>query len=158
MVRYVGITCHQDGILLKTALERLNLDTVLMALNAAQSKNPLARGEAKMAPIPTFESDALPTAVRLKMGIIAMKTLGFGLLVGQKPGQGNPAELIRYNLSLPVSTVIIGTDSLEILEQNVNLAKVFNRLSKQEMNHLREKMHPSSAALSEFFTQHADGD
>ena len=156
VVRHIGITCHQDGILLKTALERLNLDTVLMALNAAHSKNPVARGAAKMAPIITFESDALPTAVRLKMGIIAMKALGFNLLVGDGPGLGKPAELIRYNLSLPVSTAIIGTDSLEILDENVELAKNFVKLSKNEMERLRQKMKPSTAMLTDFFENHTD--
>lgn len=156
VVRFIGISCHQNGKLLKDALEQLDLDTVLMALNAALSKNPFARGDANMAAIPTFESDALPTAVRLNMGIIAMKALGFGLLVGKEPGLGEPTELIRYNLSLPVSTAIIGTDSLEILDHNVKLAKSFTKLPEKEMDGLRDKMAPSLAMLSEFFTTHGD--
>lgn len=156
VVRFVGITCHQDGVLLKQALDRLDLDTVLMALNAAQSKNPVARGDNNMVPITTFESHALPTALARKMGIIAMKALGFKLLVGEGPGLGRPADLIRYNLSLPVSTTIIGTDSVEILKENVALAKNFAKLSDEEMKRLRQQMNASVATLEKFFTKHRD--
>jgi len=156
VVRFIGITCHQDGVLLKNALDRLNLDTVLMALNAAQSKNPLARGDNHMAPITTFESHALPTALQHKMGVIAMKALGFNLLVGDGPGLGKPADLINYNLSLPVSTAIIGTDTLEILDENVALAKNFAKLGEAEMQRLRLQMNPSVAMLEKFFAGHVD--
>jgi aryl-alcohol dehydrogenase-like predicted oxidoreductase len=156
VVRHIGITCHQDGILLKKALDRLDLDTVLMALNAALSKNPLAWGENHMAPITTFESHALPTALKRNMGVIAMKALGFNLLVGKGPGLGRPADLIKYNLSLPVSTAIIGTDSLEILNENVELAKKFAKLKEPELKRLRQQMAPSIAMLDKFFTKHLD--
>lgn len=156
IVRFIGVTCHQDGKLLRTALERMNLDTVLMALNAAQSRNPLAAGTTKMAPIPTFESEALPTAVKLNMGIIAMKALAQTLIVGEGPGLGKPAELLSYNLSLPVSTAVVGTETLENLEDNVRVCKIFVKLSDTEMNRLRAKLAPSQAMLNEFFARHAD--
>ena len=47
-----------------------------------------------------------------------------------------------YSLSLPVSTVIIGCDSIAQLEENVQLAREFTPLSHQQMAALTEKAQP----------------
>ena len=56
VARFIGITGHNDGAAMAEALRRYDFDTVLMALNAAQSANPVA--QRKMEPIPAFESAA----------------------------------------------------------------------------------------------------
>ena len=45
VVRFIGITGHNDGLAMTEALRRHDFDTVLMALNAAQSANPIAAAE-----------------------------------------------------------------------------------------------------------------
>ena len=45
-------------------------------------------------------------------------------------------------LSLPVSTVIIGCDSVEQLAENVQLARQFTPLSEQQLAGLAEKAEP----------------
>ena len=53
VARFIGITGHNDGAVMTEALRRHDFDTVLMALNAAQSANPVAAR--KMVAIPSFE-------------------------------------------------------------------------------------------------------
>jgi len=58
-------------------------------------------------------------------------------------------QAMYYSLSLPVITVIIGTDnigcdSVALLEQNVQLAREFTPLSQQQMAALSEKAAPVS--------------
>ena len=52
VVRFVGITGHNDGAAMAEALRRHDFDTALISLNAAQSANPVA--QRKMEPIPAF--------------------------------------------------------------------------------------------------------
>ena len=66
------------------ALRRHDFDTVLMALNAAQSANPIAAR--KMVAIPAFKQSALPAALQKNMGILSMKVMGQGMLVGSGAG------------------------------------------------------------------------
>ena len=51
-------------------------------------------------------------------------------------------EAMYYVLSLPVSTVIIGCDTIAQLEENVQLARDFTPLSHQQMAALQEKTEP----------------
>jgi aryl-alcohol dehydrogenase-like predicted oxidoreductase len=53
------------------------------------------------------------------MGIIGMKTPSRG-------GTLKMQEALRYVLSLPVSTVIVGCDSVAQLEENGRFAREFN--------------------------------
>src|SRR5262249_53148419 len=104
--RFIGITGHNDGAAMTDALRRHDFDTVLMSLNAAQSANPIA--QRKMEPIPAFEQSALPVALQKNMGILSMKVMGQGMIVGSGPGRASPGELLQFNLSQPVASVVIG--------------------------------------------------
>ena len=90
VARFIGITGHNDGAAMAEALRRYDFDTVLMALNAAQSANPIA--QRKMEPIPAFESAALPVALQKNMGILSMKVMGQGMLVGSGTGRASAAD------------------------------------------------------------------
>jgi aryl-alcohol dehydrogenase-like predicted oxidoreductase len=58
------------------------------------------------------------------------------------PGTLKMQEALRYVLSLPVSTVIVGCDSVAQLEENVRSAREFNPLSPAQMATLEEKARP----------------
>lgn len=107
VVRYIGFTGHDKAEVHRKIIETLDFDTVLMALNAADHKS--------------FREIALPAAVEKKMGIIAMKTTKG--LVGEGKGKATPAELLQWAFDLPVTTVIIGMESLQILQDNIRIAK-----------------------------------
>ena len=154
VTRFIGITGHNDGMAMVEALRRHDFDTVLMALNAAQSANPIAAR--KMIPIPTFEQSALPLALQKNLGILSMKVMGQGMLVGSGAGRASPAELLQFNLSQPVASVIIGCEQMAPLEQNVQAAVNFTPISESGKQELQEKVAPSRAAWQRFFQSHDD--
>ena len=88
IARFIGITGHNDGAAMAEALRRHEFDTVLMSLNAAQSANPIA--QRRMEAIPAFEQSALPIASQKNMGILSMKVMGQGMLVGTGTGAPLP--------------------------------------------------------------------
>ena len=154
VVRFVGITGHNDGAAMAEALRRHDFDTVLMSLNAAQSANPVA--QRKMEPIPAFEQSALPVALQKNVGILSMKVMGQGMLVGIGAGRASPAELLQFNLSQPVASVIIGCEQLTPLEQNVQAALNFTPMSEGGKQKLQEKVAPSRSAWENFLRSHED--
>ena len=154
VVRFIGITGHNDGAAMAEALRRHDFDTVLMSLNAAQSANPVA--QRKMEPIPAFEQSALPVALQKNVGILSIKVMGQGLLVGSGAGRASPAELLQFNLSQPVASVIIGCEQLAPLEQNVQAALNFTPMSEGGKQKLQEKVAPSRSAWENFLRSHED--
>ena len=154
VARFIGITGHNDGTAMAEALRRYDFDTVLMALNAAQSANPIA--QRKMEPIPAFESAALPVALQKNMGILSMKVMGQGMLVGSGTGRASAAALLQFNLSQPVACVIIGCEQLAPLEQNVQAAINFTPMGDTGKQKLQEQVAPSRSAWEKFLRTHED--
>ncbi len=153
IVRYLGITGHYRPDALIEAIHRHPFDTILMAVNAADPHHY------------SFSEQLLPLAVEKQMGIIGMKVPARGRLLSswtpppieqQKhswegmavqastPGTLDMRQAMYYSLSLPVSTVIIGCDSIAQLEQNVQLARDFTPFHQQQMAALTEKAQPVS--------------
>jgi hypothetical protein len=146
IVRHIGVTGHADPAVLVQAISRAPFDTILLALNAADPHHL------------SFQQKLLPLAVEKEMGIIGMKIPARGrLLAGfTPPPEGSPArrvqdrgpgtlamrEALRYVLSLPVSTVIVGCDSVAQVEENVLFAREFVPLSGAQMAILEEKAKP----------------
>ena len=154
VARFIGITGHNDGAAMTEALRRHDFDTVLMALNAAQSANPIAAR--KMTPIPAFEQSALPLALEKNLGILSMKVMGQGMLVGGGAGRASPAELLQFNLSQPVASVIIGCKQMAPLEENAQVARAFAPMSESGKQKLQEKVAPSRSAWQGFLQAHDD--
>ena len=154
VARFIGITGHNDGAAMTEALRRFEFDAVLMALNAAQSANPIA--QRKMAPIPAFENSALPMALQKNMGILSMKVMGQGMLVGAGAGRASHAELLQFNLSQPVASVIIGCEQIAPLEQNIQAALNFTPISESGKHKLQEKVAPSRSAWQDYLRDHQD--
>jgi len=151
---FIGITGHSDGEAMTEALRRHDFDTVLLALNAAQSANPIAAR--KMEPLPAFEQSALPVALQKNMGILSMKVMGQGMLVGHGAGRASPSELLQFNLSQPVASVVIGCEQMARLEENVQAAMNFTPMSESEKQKLQEKVAPSRSAWQNFLRSHDD--
>ena len=51
-------------------------------------------------------------------------------------------EAMYYSLSLPISTAIVGVDSLAQLEENVRLAQAFTPFSELQMAALARRAEP----------------
>jgi aryl-alcohol dehydrogenase-like predicted oxidoreductase len=127
MVRHIGITGHADPEVLMEALRRHRFDTLLLALNAADAHHL------------SFKEKLLPLAVEQELGLIGMKIPARGRLVGPALEM---SEAMRYVLTLPVSTVIVGCDDIAQLEENVAIARAFNPLSPTQMTQLEGKAQP----------------
>lgn len=137
MVRFLGVTGHRDAGLLKTCIERYPFDTILMALNAADSHPK------------SFALDLLPAAASKKMGIIGMKVTAKGRIF--RPGGIETMEqAMGYVLSLAVSTVIVGISKLSEVEENARVARNFKPLSPARMSELRGLAEPYRA-LATFY-------
>ena len=72
----------------------------------------------------SFTTKVLPVARKHNMGILGMKPIGGGLIVGSKTV--TPVECLHYAMSLPVSVTITGCDSMQILNQALTLARNFH--------------------------------
>jgi aryl-alcohol dehydrogenase-like predicted oxidoreductase len=57
-----------------------------------------------------------------------------------------------YTLSHAVSTLIIGCDSVEQLEENVRLAREFTPLTQQQMAGLKQRTEPIARQVQFFRT------
>lgn len=143
MTRFIGMTSHTNGEVMAQAIQRHDLDCVQMALNASRNGR--------------FEELALPAAKQKNLGVIAMKVTGQEFLLGSGAGKSNISSLLRYSMSLPVTTAVVGMPHLEMLEQNVNVARAFSPLREEEMEHLRQELTPSRDGLEKKLVGHMDG-
>ena len=143
MARFVGMTSHTDGEVMAKAIERHDLDCVQMALNASRNGR--------------FEELALPKANAKNLGVIAMKVTGQEFLVGDGAGKANMNSLLRYSMSLPVTTAVVGMPKPEMVAQNVEVARAFSPMKDEEKEKLREQLKPSREGLEKRLVGHLDG-
>jgi hypothetical protein len=143
MARFIGMTSHTDGPTMALAIERHPLDCVQMALN------PSGNG--------SFETTALVAAKKKKLGVIAMKVFGQEMLIGTEPGKTDPVSLMRFALSLPITTAVSGMPEVEMLERNVALGRTFSPLSAMDMMRLREELSVSRPLMEKKLVGHVDG-
>jgi uncharacterized protein len=159
LTRFVGITCHNDPAVLKTALERHDFDCTQMALNAALQG--MKGGEHGMVLNPafttSFEQVALPVARKKNLGILAMKVTGQEMLVGTGADKGAMEKLLQYALSLPVATAVVGMPSHEMIRQNAEFARNFEPMPADEMRDFSRRIAGAhKLALDSKFREHVD--
>lgn len=123
LTRFVGITGHHDPRILAQCLELHDFDTVLLPVNPAERV------------YDSFVDAVVPLARNKGMGIIGMKAYSRGF-VAQVPGYCSMEPFFRYAVSQPVSTVVIGCDSIAQLEENVRFARSFQAMASQEQKDL----------------------
>jgi aryl-alcohol dehydrogenase-like predicted oxidoreductase len=114
-VRFIGITGHHDPGILGRCIARSDFDTVLLPVNPAEPA------------YKSFIEEVIPLAQERGMGIIAMKVYVRGL-AKKLPGVTTLEPFYRYALSQPITTAVIGCDSLQQLQENINFAAAFRPL------------------------------
>ena len=138
-VKYLGLTGHHDPAILLEAMRRFDFDTVLIALNAADTHRM------------SFAQTVLPEAVSRGMGVIGMKVYAAGVLLRQGASSLTSAEAMGYVLSLPgVSTVIIGCSSPAEVDENARIARKFQPFDVHTMRALEEKTHKRAAIFTSY--------
>ncbi|HEX5884393.1 MAG TPA: aldo/keto reductase, partial [Pyrinomonadaceae bacterium] len=126
-IRYIGFTGHKDPrihlYMLEVAKENgFEFDAVQMPLNVMDAH------------YRSFEKLVLPELVQQNIGVLAMKTLANGTILESKTVSAT--ECLQYAMNLPVSVVITGCESMENLEQALNVARTFKPLGDAEVSAL----------------------
>jgi hypothetical protein len=80
------------------------------------------------------------------MGIIGMK-IYFRGFAKQLPWYDSMEPFFRFALSQPISTAVVGCDSILQLEENVAFATAFTPLTEQEMTKLADDTAPYAREL-----------
>src|SRR5947209_10428748 len=125
--RFVGFTGHKDPHVHLDMIRRgYPFDTVQMPLNCLD------------ATFRSFEKEVLPELTKRGIAALGMKPLG-GTAGAVKSGLVKAEEMLRYAMSLPVTTTITGMDSLDVLHQNLRVARGFTPMTAAEMQALRDR-------------------
>lgn len=129
-VRFIGFTGHKSPEIHLHMIEvarqhHYTFDTVQMPLNIMDAH------------FDSFARKVVPVASKLNMGILGMKPMGFGIIL--KSNAVTPVECLQYAMNLPITTVITGCDSMEILQQALNTARNFRPLSHRQLEAMLNK-------------------
>jgi predicted aldo/keto reductase-like oxidoreductase len=150
-IRYIGFTGHKDPAvhlrMLETAQKHnFRFDTVQMPINVMDAH------------FRSFTAQVMPVALKQGIGVLAMKTFGDPYIL--KSNTVQPIEALHYGLTLPVSVIITGIDSTQILDQAFEAARTFKPLDQAQMNSLLARTATAASdGKFELFktTSHFDG-
>lgn len=130
-VRYIGFTGHKHPAIFRKMLSfDYPWDAVQMPVNVLDAH------------FRSFQKEILPILLERNIGPIAMKSMGSGHVL--ESGVIGPKQALRYAWSQPVATVVCGMTNREQLEENVQAAREFKPLSRQEEIELLEKARPAA--------------
>jgi aryl-alcohol dehydrogenase-like predicted oxidoreductase len=165
--RYIGFTGHASPNVNLYMLEQLNkrgleLDTCQMPLNVCD---------------PSFESfqhKVLPVLLEREYGVIAMKTMAGGSMMGKRidttpkeiATEDIPdvvgetgisfAELHQYVYALPVSSLVSGCLTQEEMLENVGVLQKLKKLSEDDMDRLVNMVKPFAGIYVENYKRILD--
>ena len=114
LVKNISISCHTDPLILVEALNRYPFDSALIAVSALDHF------------FFSFAEEFLPYANNKGIATIGMKVLGLGSLTHEVE------RSLRYAFSLPLSTVIVGMETMDQLDQNLEIAENYQGLTDEE--------------------------
>ncbi|CUU01695.1 hypothetical protein JGI1_00314 [Candidatus Thermokryptus mobilis] len=121
LCKHIGITGHTRPEVIKEALNRFDFETVLIPLSSVDKL------------LNDFGDVIFPVAKKKNIGVIAMKVLSDGRVIDFVE------DSLRYVFSLPISTAIVGVKSIAELKQNVEIARNFIPMTRNEIDALIEK-------------------
>lgn len=152
IVRFRGFSTHSPAFAL-AAIPRLEPDGIQAPINATRT--------------PDFEAEVLPLAKSRGIAMVAMKVVGHGFFLKEAIGGGldsraksdknpelhryspppdaferpypSPDEFLRYALSLPITTALIGLDSVATLRGIVAVASTYQALGAVAMSDIQSK-------------------
>ena len=117
-------------------LDRYDWDAVMMSLNVVDAH------------WHSFQNQVLPKVVEKNMGVLAFKTLSKGRALVRAH---TVSEGLRYVWSLPVSVLISGMDRIDLLEENLELARTFQPMPRAEKQSLLTRVKPFAGPNIEWY-------
>ncbi len=126
-IRFIGFTGHKSPAIHRHMLDAaarhdFTFDTVQMPLNVMDAH------------YDSFEKQVVPILVEHRIGVLGMKPLGSGAIL--RTNTVSAVDCLHYAMSLPVSVVITGCDSMKILDQALSAARAFQPLSSERRTRL----------------------
>ncbi|MBT4286115.1 MAG: aldo/keto reductase [Deltaproteobacteria bacterium] len=114
-IRFIAISGHGQPDALEYAINQADYDVLMTGFNYYDRFN-----------FPTAEGSLLQTCLKKNMGVLGMKALADGYLFKSFE------TAIRYTLSLPIASLVLGANTLEYLEQDLKVINDFKPLSETE--------------------------
>jgi aryl-alcohol dehydrogenase-like predicted oxidoreductase len=150
-VRYIGFTGHKDPRIHLDMLTRHKWDTVQMPINVCDYY------------YRSFARQVVPEARKRGIAPIGMKSLGGGSdhkgqLVTEKVCTAEEAR--NYALSQDIAALVVGIDSMEVLRQDLAIARNFKPMTAEAREKLLARVKPFAGdGRNEHFksTQRYDG-
>jgi predicted aldo/keto reductase-like oxidoreductase len=116
---WVGISGHGRPSGLIHAVEHYPYDVLMTGFNYFDHFN-----------FPQIEEELLPLCSKKETAVLGMKALADGYLYR------NPIDAIRYALSQPIVSLVLGMNSRTYLEQDLEIAEQFTPMTEQEVTAL----------------------
>lgn len=132
-IRFIGFTGHKSPHIMKEMLVKdFDWDTCQLPINLLDAH------------YRSFQNEILPELNRRNIGAIGMKSLGGrGQLTSEL---GLTAEQCRgFALSLPISTLVCGIESLENLNQDIQIARNYSPITKGKQEELLNSVYKEAS-------------
>jgi uncharacterized protein len=129
-IRFIGFTGHKDPhihlYMMEVAQKHgFHFDTVQMPINIMDAH------------FRSFSQLVVPQAVKQQIGILGMKCFGSGVIL--KSGVVDPMDCLHYSLNLPISVLITGINTMEVLNQAFAAVKSFQPMDETRVAALISK-------------------
>jgi uncharacterized protein len=129
-IRFIGFTGHKDPhihlYMMEVAQKHgFHFDTVQMPINIMDAH------------FRSFSQLVVPQAVKQQIGILGMKCFGSGVIL--KSGVVEPLDCLHYSLNLPISVLITGINTTELLKQAFAAVKSFQPMDETSVATLISK-------------------
>lgn len=131
-IRLIGFTGHKHPDIFRKMLDQdFEWDTVQMPTNVLDAH------------YRSFQREILPILNERQIGCIGMKSLGGEGQLITEAGL-TPYQCRAYAMSLPVSTLVSGIQSLENLRQDLEIARNFQQMTDEQMRELQDQVRDMS--------------
>jgi aryl-alcohol dehydrogenase-like predicted oxidoreductase len=129
-IRFIGFTGHKDPhihlYMMEVAQKHgFHFDTVQMPVNIMDAH------------FRSFSQLVVPQAVKQQIGVLGMKCFGNGVIL--KSGVVDPMDCLHYSLNLPISVLITGINTTELLKQAFAAVKSFQPMDETSVATLISK-------------------
>jgi uncharacterized protein len=129
-IRFIGFTGHKDPhihlYMMDVAQQHgFHFDTVQMPLNIMDAH------------FRSFSQLVVPQAVKQQIGVLGMKSFGSGVIL--KSGVVEPIDCLHYSLNLPLSVLITGINTQQLLDQAFAAVKSFKPMDEATVSALISK-------------------
>ena len=135
-IRFIGYTGHKSPHIHLKMLAKHTWDTVQLPINVCDHH------------YRSFTHEVLPELAKRKIGAIGMKSLGGGNMetggrfIAQKVC--SVEEALRYSLSQQIATLVVGIDSMDVLKQDLRVARAFTPLVGEELEKVLARVKESA--------------